>query len=166
MKSKILLWGVAATTAFCLALALAGPARADDDRGEPDFQMEIDPVMFVTLDSDELSFHPGFEQMMAGRSDPAALSATVSSNTDWALYLVGTAETFDGPWDKPCADILWRTAGGSDFAPLSTAPCEIGRGGPARACEVALEFAIVLDMERDRPGAYRYQNLVFQVSAL
>lgn len=168
MKHRRGALGLAITMGGCLALFLAWavPALADDDeRSEPEFRMDIDSVMFVHLDRNELEFNPTANDLINGRTTPEQLTATVSSNTDWVLSIAGSATKWDGPWDKPVGDILWRIAGSENYTPLATSAAEVERGAPVKEYGVSLDFAVALDMARDLAGTYRYESVVFQVSA-
>ncbi len=168
MKHRITALGLLATAGGCLVLWLAAsaPVWADDDeRGEPQFQMDIDSVMFVHLDRDELEFTPDANDLLSGRTPPEQLTAQVSSNTDWVLSIAGSMAAWDGPWAKPVGDILWRRAGEGSYTPLATAAAEVQRGAPVKEFDVCLDFAIALDMAHDLAGTYRYESVVFQVSA-
>lgn len=166
MKHRIIALGLAAALGGCLALLLPAPALADDDeRSEPEFSMDIDSIMFVHLDRHELAFNPSANDVLSGRTPPQQLKATVSSNTDWVLSIAGSSPKWDGPWDKPVGDILWRIAGEGSYAQLASTAAEVQRGSPAKDLDISLDFAIALDMAHDLAGTYRYESVVFQVSA-
>jgi len=60
-----------------------------------------------------------------------AATATVTSNSNWALSLQGAGNFSDGTGKTfPLSQLGWRVNGGASFAPLSTAAQAVTSGAP------------------------------------
>lgn len=147
---------------LALLLLLPLAAFADDAEEEPEFEMEIGELRVLTLDRNELSFEPTVVELEGGETNPAVLTASIKSNIEWVLYVSGTAEEWDGPWDKPVSHILYST--GAGYSPLSTGTAEIASGLATSGTDVDINFKVQLDMGVDVPGVYFYRSVRFELA--
>lgn len=136
-------------------------AQSDD---QSRFVIPVGEVRVLELDTEITFFAPGVAEVLAGRTAEQTWNMVVSSNTDWILTIRGSDEYWDGPWQKPVSDILWRHEM-ADFIPLSTEPAVVSSGGMADHVAYPIEFSISLNMLNDIPGDYFYGYVVFEFAS-
>ena len=148
------------TAAAILALCIPALADSDDD-GE--FAMSVPGVRTLKLDRNSLQFTPGAMELENGWTQQQVIIARVSANVDWVVKLSGTENYWDGPWEKPVADIHWKYGGGG-FTSLTTTEAAVEQGGPANQRSLPIHFKIKLDWVKDIPGEYTYAYILFEVT--
>ena len=70
----------------------------------------------------------------------------------------------DGEWVKPLADLQFRLSKSRNWYALSQFPQEVERGTAGRG-SFNMDWRVLLDIEKDRPGRYR-ADLLFTISEL
>jgi hypothetical protein len=143
---------------------LFSPAAAAQSDNESRFAIPIGEVRVLELDTEITYFTPGVAEVLAGRTGEQMWNMVVSANTEWLLTIRGTDEYWDGPWEKPVGDILWRYDM-PEFVPLTTEPVVVSSGGPADHVVYPIEFSISLNMLNDIPGEYFYGYVVFELAS-
>lgn len=103
----------------------------------------------------------------------------ICANYPWSMTVEGTTPYFtceDGPFpgaweEKPVSNIVWRTFSimGSKADPwfheLTCSPHVVRSGNPSPFSLVTIYFRVLLDWNRDTPGTYTYQYVVFTLGA-
>ena len=147
-----------------LLILLVCPEAAAQSDDQSRFAIPVGEVRVLELDTEITFFAPGVAEVLAGRTTEQTWNMVVSSNTDWVLTIRGTDEYWDGPWQKPVSDIMYRY-GTSDFIPLSTEPTVVSSGDRADHVTYPVDFSISLNMLKDIPGDYFYGYVVFELAS-
>lgn len=95
----------------------------------------------------------------------------IQANTPWVMTVQGTSPYFEvdtglfpGAWqEKPVTDIVWDR--GYGFIHMTTAPQFVKKGLACAHSVVYLSFRILLDICKDTPGEYHYEDVVFTLGA-
>jgi hypothetical protein len=160
-RGLVTLLQLTAVAAVFFLVCTAAWASPED---ESDFFMTCPGVRMLTLDPDTLNFQPGLDQILAGWTQDDVIVAKASANVTWVLTIRGSAEAWEGPWDKPVSDIWWKYDGGQ-YQPLSTSVTEIVSGGPVNQHAYPVHFKVKLDIEKDVPGDYYYSYIIFELAS-
>ena len=147
-----------------LIFLLAVPWAWADVEDESDTSMTVPGVRSLTLDQQSLHFEPTIEEMINGWTQQKPIIARVSANVGWVLTVRGSSELWEAPWSKPVTDLYWKYDGG-EYAPLTTDVVEIVSGGPCNQHTFPVHFMVKLDLEKDVPGEYYYNYIVFELAA-
>jgi len=169
---------VTAHLTFILAIAImlfCIPAAYAEPEDESDFTMSVPGVRSLTIDPDSLRFDPDLDQITRGYTDEEVVIATVSANVGWVLTITGSAQVWEGPWQKPVGDIYWKYGGGeagsigtdsgvAGYQSLTTLSAVVVSGGPCNQHTYPISFGVKLDIEKDVPGEYYYAYIVFELT--
>jgi hypothetical protein len=143
-----------------LLFASAALAEPEQDSG---FTMSVQEVRMLTIDRQSILLNPDIHEIINGMAEPEKLSMAVSANVAWVLTVRGTDPYWNGPWEKPVTDILWRV-GQDEFKPLTTDPVEVMSGNPTTQKIFDIDLTSMLSMEKDVPGDYSYAYIVFELT--
>jgi hypothetical protein len=149
------LWPAGLSTCFA-------QAGAEDEQNRSDFGLEVPLLRILVIEQTSLDFDMSEEQVLAGMSDVKATNAHVSSNQPWVLRIYGTSPTWIGPSPKPVSDIEFSADGGA-FRPLTENPAVLRSGQAIRDLIVPLEFQVRVNIERDAPGTYTYDSILYEL---
>lgn len=113
------------TSSVTVRLRLDGSGRASFD----DLSLEITPTVSLALSVGSVDFG-SVDPLSAPFTQAPALTATTTSNTNWALSAQGTGDFADGTGNTfPLARLGWRVNGsGSAFTAFSTSAQVIATG--------------------------------------
>jgi hypothetical protein len=115
-----------ATTSVTVRLQLNGSGRASFD----DLSLTITPSVSLSVSSSSVDFG-GVDPLSSPFTLNRAATATVTSNSDWALSLQGAGNFSDGTGKTfPLSQLGWRVNGGGAFAPVSTTSQAVMSGAP------------------------------------
>ena len=115
-----------ATTSVTVRLQLNGSGRASFD----DLSLAITPSVSLSVSSSSVDFG-GVDPLSSPFTLNRAATATVTSNSDWALSLQGAGNFSDGTGKTlPLSRLGWRVNGGGVFAPVSTTSQAVTSGAP------------------------------------
>ena len=105
------------TTSITVRLQVDGSGRASFD----DVSLAITPTVALTLSATSVDFG-AVDPLSSPFTRSPALTATVTSNTNWALSLQGAGDFSDGTGKTfSLAQLGWRPTGGSTFTAVTTA---------------------------------------------
>ncbi|HET6847742.1 MAG TPA: hypothetical protein VFH74_02715 [Gaiellales bacterium] len=114
----------AATTTVTIRLQLDGSGRAGFD----DLSLTIAPAVALSLSASSVDFG-GVDPISSPFVLSPALTATVTSNTTWALSLNGSGDFADGTGKTfPLARMGWRVHGGGAYTAASTTAQTVATG--------------------------------------
>jgi hypothetical protein len=113
-----------ATSSITVRLQVTGSGRASFD----DISLAVTPTVALTLSATSVDFG-AVDPLSSPFTRSPALTATVSSNTNWALSLQGAGAFSDGTGKTfPLAQLGWRLNGGSTFTAVTTAAQTVTTG--------------------------------------
>ena len=112
------------TTSITVRLQVDGSGRASFD----DLSLAATPTVALTLSATSVDFG-AVDPLSSPFTRSPALTATVASNTNWALSLQGAGDFTDGTGKTfPLAQLGWRPTGGSTFTAVTTATQTVAGG--------------------------------------
>jgi hypothetical protein len=115
-----------ATTSVTVRLELDGSGRGSFD----DLSLAITPSVSLSVSSSSVNFG-GVDPLSSPFTLTRAATATVTSNSNWALSLQGAGNFSDGTGKTfPLSQLAWRVNGGASFAPVSTSAQAVTSGAP------------------------------------
>jgi hypothetical protein len=120
-------------TSVTVRLQVDGSGRASFD----DVSLAITPTVALTLSATSVDFG-AVDPLSSPFTRSPALTATVTSNTNWALSLQGAGDFSDGTGKTfSLAQLGWRPTGGSTFTAVTTAAQSVASGTATTAAGTA-----------------------------
>jgi hypothetical protein len=122
-----------ATTSITVRLQVNGSGRASFD----DVSLAATPTVGLTLSATSVDFG-AVDPLSSPFTRSPALTATVTSNTNWALSLQAAGNFSDGTGKTfPLTQLGWRPTGGSAFTAVTTSAQTVASGTATTAAGTA-----------------------------